>query len=264
MPSMDVNGISLNYRFDGPDDGPALVMSNSLMSNYTMWDPQIPMLTGAGFRVLRYDTRGHGGSSASPAPYTIDMLGADAVGLMDALSIERAHFCGLSLGGMTGQKVGTDYADRFQSLALCATAAHMAAGPGAWEERISGARAGGMATQIDGSVERWFTDAAHQTMPDQIAKVRDMMLGTSVEGYSGCCLAIGDMDQRESIRAITAPTIVIVGELDPGTPVSASELIHEHIAGSELVVIPDAKHFVNVEKADAFNDALLGHLNAHR
>lgn len=263
MPSKDINGIELNYRFDGPDTGPVLVMSNSLMSNYTMWDPQMPALIEAGFRALRYDTRGHGGSSASPAPYSIDMLSADPVALMDALDIPRAHFCGLSLGGMTGQKLGTSYPDRFASLALCATAAYIA-GPAMWEERIAGVRAGGIASAVDGSIERWFTDAAIETMPEAIAKTREMMLGTSVEGFCGCSMAIRDMDQRESIRDITAATIVVVGELDPGTPVSASELIHAHIPGSTLVVIPDAKHFVNVEKADAFNRALLSHLEAHR
>lgn len=263
MPSMDVNGITLNYRFDGPEDGPVLAMSNSLMSNYTMWDPQMLVLTEAGFRVLRYDTRGHGGSTASPAPYRIDLLGGDLVALLDALDIEWAHFCGLSLGGMVGQKLGADYPDRFRSLALCATAAYMPA-PGIWDERIAQVRAGGLAEAADGSIERWFTDDARQSMPEAVAKTRAMILETSVEGFCGCSAAIRDLDQRESLSGITAPTVIIVGELDPATPVSASQLIHERIAGSTLAIVPGAKHLVSVEQAGAFNRVLLGHLDAHR
>ena len=263
MPVADINGTQIHYRWDGPEQGPVLMLSNSLASNLHMWDAQMDALLGAGYRVLRYDSRGMGRSAAPTGPYTIEMLAEDAVALLDHLGLDRVKFCGLSKGGMVGQRLGVAHADRVECLVLCDTAASMAA-PGLWEERIEAARSGGMAAVVDATVERWFTPAGRERLAPQVSEVRDMILATPVEGFAGCCQAIAAMDQREDIRAITVPTLVIVGEDDPGTPVSAAELIHANITGSKLVVLPEAAHFANVEQADRFNGALLGFLASAR
>jgi 3-oxoadipate enol-lactonase len=232
------------------------MLSNSLASNLSMWDLQIPALVGAGFRVLRYDSRGHGQSAAPAGAYTMEMLAADAVGLLDALGVTQVHFCGLSKGGMVGQMLGTHHAGRLLSLVLCDTAAHLGP-PEIWDQRMAAAREKGMAGLVDAFIDRWFTKPGQWRLTAEVEKVRQMILATPVEGFCGCCRAIQAMDQRESIRAITTRTLVLVGEHDPGTPVSAAEFIHQRIAGSQLVVIKDAAHFVNVEQAEVFNAALL-------
>jgi 3-oxoadipate enol-lactonase len=258
----NVNHITLEYRFDGPRDGAVIVLSNSLASNYTMWDHQVPALTDAGFRVLRYDSRGHGGSGVTQGPYSLEMLVADVVALLDRLELERVHFMGCSKGGMVGQMLATAHASRVGALVLASTACHVSPAQ-TWDERIAAVRAGGMEAVADGTIDRWFTGAGQQRMPAEVARIRAMVAATPPEGFCACCAAIRDMDQRESIRAITAPTLVVVGEQDPGTPVSAAEAIHERIAGSRLVVIPDAAHFVNVERAEIFNATVLGFLAAN-
>ena len=263
MPTTEVNGTTLNYRFDGPEQGPVVMLSNSLASNLTMWDPQIEALTGAGFHVLRYDSRGHGQSAAPQGPYTMEMLAEDAVGLMDALELEKVRFCGLSKGGMVGQMLGAKHGDRLISLALCDTSAFMG-GPGAaaWDERINTVREKGMGSVADATIDRWFTKPGQQRLPEDVEKVRQMILTTPVEGFCACCEAIKVMDQRESIRAIITPTLVIVGEDDPGTTVEMAQQIQQSIAGSQLVILPEAAHFCNVEQAGGFNKALLGFLNS--
>ena len=260
MPHLDANGIGHHYRWDGPEDGPVVMLSNSLASNLSMWEPNVPALTGAGYRVLRYDSRGHGNTAAPDGPYTMELLAADALGLLDALGLERVHFCGLSKGGMIGQTLGASHGDRLRSLTLCDTAA---VSPLPWDERIASTRAGGMETVVDGTLERWITPEGRANMPEWVEKIRAMILSTPVEGYCGSIAAIRDMDQRESIRAITTPTHVIVGEEDFGTPVEAARLIHERIAGSKLTIVPKAAHLSNVDQPAVFNDALLGFLKSN-
>lgn len=263
MPTMDVNGTTLHYQFDGPEDGPLMMLSNSLASNLSMWDPQIAPLTGAGFRVLRYDSRGHGQSAAPVGPYTIEMLGEDAVGLMDALGLHKVHFCGLSKGGMVGQVLGSTNGGRLLSLSLCDTSAYMVGGgTAAWDERIATVREKGMAGVADATIDRWFTKPGQQRMPEEVEKIRQMVLNTPVEGFCACSEAIKAMDLRETIRGITTPTLVIVGEQDPGTTVEMAKEIQERIAGSKLVVLPEAAHFSNVEQAEGFNKALLRFLQS--
>ncbi len=263
MPTLTLNGIEFNYRIDGAKGGDPILLSNSLASNLEMWAPQMAALTGAGLRVIRYDSRGHGASGVSPGPYSIQTLAEDAVALLDALEVDRTHFCGLSKGGMVGQWLGTHYGDRLRSLTLCDTAAHMS-GPEVWRDRIALVREGGMTAVVDGTIERWFTPAGQSRLAAEVAKVREMVLSTPPEGFCACAEAIMAMDQRESIRGVTTATLVIVGEDDPGTPVSAAELIHDAIPGSQLVVLPQAAHFANVEQADAFNAAVLGFLEVRR
>ena len=263
MPHINVNGANLHYRFDGNEHDPVILLSNSLASNLHMWDPQIDALVEAGFRVLRYDSRGMGQSEVTAGPYTIEQLADDAFGLLEALEIGRVHYCGLSKGGMVGQMLGTRHAKRFKSLTLCDTAAYM--GPAEmWEERIAVAQANGMASTVTATLERWITPAGQARLPEAVAQIGEMISTTAVEGYAACCRAIASMDQRESIKAITIPTLVIVGEDDPGTPVSAAELIAERIPGARLCVLSEAAHLANIEQPEAFNQALLGFLATNR
>ena len=261
MPTVNVNDATLHYRFDGPENAPAILISNSLASNLAMWDHQIETLLGLGFRVLRYDSRGHGRSEATPGPYGLEMLAEDAVGLLDALGIERASFMGCSMGGMVGQMAGTKHGDRFEKLVLCSTSAYMGGGE-VWAARIEAVAKGGMAAVVDATIDRWFTRPGQERIPGDVARIREMILATPREGFIACAHAIAAMDQRESIRAIDRPTLVVVGEHDPGTPPSAAELIHGRIAGSKLVVLEDSAHFCNIEQAGAFNAALEEFLGA--
>ena len=260
MPIVDVNGIKLNYRFDGPEKGKVIMFSNSLSSDLTMWDYQIPRLSETGYRILRYDSRGHGISSAPPGPYSMEMLTSDVVALIDHLGIYRVHFCGLSLGGMVGQMLGALHGKRLLSLILCDTSSYMAQ-RGIWDERIALARRVGMEGLVDATIDRWFTKAGQEKLKVAIEHIREVILKTSVEGYCGSGLAIHAMDLRKIIKGISVRTLIMVGEQDQGTPVSMAEFIHQQIGSSVLKVIPNAAHFVNVEQADIFNNVLLGFLS---
>ena len=256
MPFAEVNGTTLHYRLDGPEQGPVMMLSNALASDLTMWEFQVPALVEAGFRVLRYDSRGHGHSAVPEGPYSIEMLTDDAVGLMDGLGLEKVHFCGLSKGGMIGQMLGSQYGDRLISLTLSSTAAYMAPKE-IWDERIETVRKDGMAVVVDATLDRWFTKAGQIHLASSVEKVRHIILNTPVEGFCACCAAIRDMDQRETIGAVFTPTLVMVGEYDSGTPVSAAEYIHQGITSSSLTIISNAAHFVHMEQSSMFNHALL-------
>lgn len=257
MPFIEVNGTTLYYHFDGPEQGSVVMLSNALASDLTMWEFQVPALVGAGYRVLRYDSRGHGHSAAPEGPYSIEMLTADAVGLMDALGLEKVHFCGLSKGGMIGQMLGSQYGNRLLSLVLSSTAAYIAPRE-IWDERIETVRKSGMAVVVDATIDRWFTKAGQTRLASSIENVRRVILNTPVQGFCACCAAIRDMDQRETLRTVLTRTLVMVGEHDSGTPVSAAEHIHQGITSSELMIISDAAHFVHMEQSSIFNHALLG------
>jgi len=259
MSMVGVNGIKLHCRFDGPEAGAVVMLSNSLASDLHMWDHQVPALAGAGYRVLRYDSRGHGLSDVPAGPYTFEMLTADAVGLMDAFGLAKVHFCGLSMGGMVGQMLGAKHGDRLLSLVLSSTAARMP-DTAVLEERSEAVRAGGMAVWADAAIDRWFTKAGQKHLRTDVERVRRTILHTAVEGFCASSAALCTMDQRESIHAVKAPTLILVGEEDPGTPPASSRFIHERIASSTLRIIPGAAHFVNVEQARVFNDALLDFL----
>ena len=263
MPTLKRGDARLNYVLEGVAGAPIVMLSNSLSSRLSMWEGQVPALLAAGFRVLRYDTRGHGQSSAPAGPYSIAMLADDALAVMDAAQAERVHFCGLSLGGMTGQWLGTHHAARLHTLTLCATAAYIGP-PTVWAERIALVEQGGMAAVAEATVNRWFTAHGQQRLPNAIADIRTGILATPTAGYIGCGHAIMAMDQRESITAIRTPTHVMVGADDPSTPVSASEFLQQQIPGAALTVIPDSMHLFNVEQAAAFNAALLSFLHPYR
>jgi 3-oxoadipate enol-lactonase len=260
MPHAKANDIEIYYELSGPAGAPVVMLSNSLGTRLEMWDPQMPALT-EGYRVLRYDSRGHGRSDAPPGPYSIAMLGEDARALLDALGIAAVHFCGLSKGGMVGQWLGTHHGGRLASLTLCATAARL--GPAElWNQRIEQSARDGMASLVDGVTERWFTAGYRATPRPEIEQVRAMILATSPQGYGGCCAAIRDMDQSEAIGAIRTPTLIVAGADDPATTVEVMRDLHERIPGSRFVQIPQAAHLVNIEQAGRFNRALTSFLAA--
>jgi 3-oxoadipate enol-lactonase len=261
MPKIEANGIRLHYELAGPANAPVVMLSNSLGTRLEMWDPQAHALAER-YRVLRYDSRGHGRSDAPNGPYTIDVLADDALGLLDALGIERAHFCGLSKGGMVGQVLGARHGERLISLALCATAAHMPQRE-VWDERIRVATEQGMPALADGVIGRWFTEAFLREPSIVVDRVRQMILDTPPQGYAACCAAIRDMDLRHLITGIRVPTLVIVGEDDPATPPEKAREIQSLIPGAQLEVIPDAAHLLNIEQDVAFDAALTSLLDRH-
>lgn len=251
---MERAGGSLHYRIDGNEQAPWLMLSNSLGTDLGMWEPQMVELQKH-FRVLRYDTRGHGRSALPPSPCTMGELAQDVVDLLDHVGIAQTHFCGLSLGGMTGMALAQRFPERVARLALCNTSAYM--GPAsAWNTRIALVREGGTAAVTEAVIGRWFTPGFQAAAPGKIAVVRKMLLNTSATGYAACCAAIRDMDQRESIKAIGNATLVIVGTHDPATPPQDGKLIAENIAGAKLVEL-DAAHLSNWEQADTFTRDLV-------
>lgn len=262
--TLEANGIRINYRLDPRADGdpnaPVTMLSNSLLSSYPMWDDQIDVLT-RDFQVLRYDTRGHGGTDAPEGPYSIELFVADVIGLLDALEIEKVHFVGLSMGGFIAQLMGVRHPDRVVSLSLCDTACVM---PPAdlWNDRIATAETEGVEGLIKGTLERWFTEPFRNTNTGAVDKIRNMIRATGVQGYVNCAKAIRDMDQCHLLGEIDKPTNIIVGADDPACPVAAAETLHAGIAGSKLVVLDNAAHLPNIEQKDAFNSALTDFLKA--
>ena len=254
------NNIQINYELSGKKGAPVVVLSHSLACSLVTWNPQMDALNPY-FQVLRYDMRGHGHSEAPPGPYTLELLAEDVVGLLDALEIDRVHFTGLSVGGMIGQSLALNHAKRLRSLALCDTSSIVPqeAQP-IWDERIERTRAKGMESQVNETMERWFTPAFLKQNPPMVGLIRKQILATPVAGYLGCAEAIRRLNYLNRLAQIKLPTLIMVGEDDPGTPVSASQAMHERIPNSKLVILPSARHLSNVEQAEAFNAALLAFL----
>ena len=259
---INANGIRINYELTGKEDAPVVVLSHSLASSMVMWNPQLEVLEPH-FRVLRCDMRGHGDSAATEGAYTLDLLAADVIGLLDALKIDRAHFVGLSIGGMIGQCLGLNYPGRFMSLTLCDTSPILPdeARP-LFQERMDLAQKEGMQALVEGTLERWFTPPYRAQNPPEIGLIRNQVLATSITGFNGCSAAIMGLNYLDRLAEIKLPTLIMVGEDDPGTPVEASEAIHGLIPNSKLVVLPAAAHLSNIEQSEAFNSHLLGFLQA--
>jgi 3-oxoadipate enol-lactonase len=251
---VDVRGSRVHYRFDGPTDAPVVIFSNSLGTNLKMWDPQIPALTRQ-FRVLRYDTRGHGLTQVTPGPYTIEGLGLDVVSLLDALGIAQANYCGLSMGGMIGIWLGIHAAERFRAIAICNTAARVGSTE-LWNTRIAGVRDNGMTLLAPATIQRWYTSAFIARAPDVIESTQRMLLETSPQGYIAGCEAIRDGDFRDQLDAVKSRTLVISGTHDPITTPIDGRFLAEHIAGAQYVEL-NAAHLSNVEASAHFSDALL-------
>ncbi len=246
-------GARLACRADGDPSHPVVILSNSLASDHRMWDWQMPVLV-PGFRVIRYDTRGHGASDVPEGPYSIELLARDCLAVLDHFGGGKAHFVGLSLGGMTGQWLGAEAGERFLSLTLCDTAFTMPRD--VWDQRIRQVREDGFASLVDATVERWFTPPFKERAPAEIERVREMVAGTPDAGYLGCASAIRDMSLEPLLARIALPTRIIVGEQDGSTPPAAAEKLHRAIAGSDLKVVPEAAHLSNIEQPEIFNQAL--------
>ena len=251
-----VNDIDVHYTLDGPTGAPVVTFSHSLATDLSMWDRQAAALA-ARYRVLRYDTRGHGGTDAPAGAYTLEQLAADARGLLKALGIARTHWVGLSMGGMIGQMLAVTTPELLQSLTLCDTSCRV---PGEakplWDERITVAETKGMEPHVEPTASRWFTPKFIESRPDVVNPVRDMIRRTSPRGYVGCCHAIRALDLTDRLAAVRLPTLVIVGAQDVGTPLAASQTIHGQIKGSELVILDPASHLSNLEQPEAFTQAL--------
>ncbi|MGL4729819.1 MAG: 3-oxoadipate enol-lactonase [Bosea sp. (in: a-proteobacteria)] len=254
MPTTTINREEFHTQIDGKEGLPWLVISNSLGTNMEMWRPQMADFSRH-FRVLRYDARGHGQSVAPDRPYSIAELGRDAIALMDAHGIEKAHWLGLSKGGMTGMWVASHHPERFNRIVLANTAAVMGP-PDLWNGRIRTVREKGMAAIVQATLERWFTKRFLETASPMIPLVSHMIEATPALGYAGCCAAIRDMDQREAIRGIVLPTLVIAGLHDHATSWTAGKDIHERIKGSQLVSL-DAAHLSNIERPEEFTHAVV-------
>lgn len=248
--------LRLNVLDEGPRDAPVVVMSHSLAASVEMWEPQAAALRDE-FRVVRYDTRGHGASDAPDGAYSLTTLCADVIAVLDALAIERAHFVGLSLGGMTAMGLALEHRARIASItAACCTAQTPEAGVALWDERIATARAQGMTALVEATLARWFTSAMLDTRATEIAAVRRMILNTPVTGYIGCCEALKGLAYRDRLQSLDVPALFIAGREDAAVPLAAMQDMHARVAGSRYVELPGA-HLANLECAAAFNAALL-------
>jgi len=251
--------VELHHTIEGPDDGPVLLLGNSLGSTMAMWDPQIPGLAER-WRVVRFDNRGHGGSPVPDGEYALDDLGGDVVALLDRLGLERVSYCGLSLGGMVGMWLGIHAPQRIDRLVLCCTSAYLAA-QHSWTERIETVLGAGSTEPIaDAGVGRWLTEGYRAAHPDETAALRAMLVATPAVGYAGCCAAIRDMDLRLDLAQVAAPTLVISGADDPATPPDHGQLIADGIEGARFEVVGPAAHFANVEQPDTVTRLIADHL----
>jgi 3-oxoadipate enol-lactonase len=254
--------VRLAASMEGTPGAPVLVLGNSIGTTRAVWDPQAAALR-AHFRLLRFEYRGHGRSPAPGGPYSIGDLAGDVLALLDAYGVERALYCGISLGGMIGIWLAAHAPERIAALGLCCTSAFL---PPAsmWSDRAALVRSSGMGPVADQAAGRWFTPAFRHRDPSAVAVIVDAMRGVDPAGYAGCCEAIGAMDQRDSLGVIAAPTLVIAGAEDPATPPSHAALIASGISGCRLTVIRGASHLANVSAPGEVTAALLGHLLATR
>lgn len=253
MPMLKVRGEDFHIRIDGDEGAPVLLLSNSLGTNLSMWDPQIPEWSKH-FRVLRYDSRGHGRSPAPDEPYSIAMLADDALAILDTLGIDKAHWCGLSKGGMVGQWLATHHGERLGRVVLANTAARMGP-PELWDGRIRTVRTQGMSVLVQPTLERWFTPEFREEAKETVAEVSEMLATTPPLGYANCCGAIRDMDQRETIRAVRNPVLVVIGQRDPATPPATGHEIADAIPGAQRIEL-SAAHLSNLEQPGAFGRAV--------
>jgi 3-oxoadipate enol-lactonase len=249
--------MTVHHIATGPHAAPVLVLSNSLGATLEMWDPQVRAL-GAGFRLVRYDTRGHGLSATPPGQYSIDDVGRDVIELLDRLDVERAHIAGISLGGMTAMWLAINAPQRVDRLVLLSTSAKL--GPAQmWADRAATVRESGTEALVDATMERWLTEsyrAQHSIEP-----LREMFQGVDDEGYASCCSVIEHMDLTPGLPSITAPTLIIAGAQDPATPPDPhAELLKARIPGARLEVLDPGAHLVNVEQPAAVTSLILEHL----
>lgn len=256
---LSANGIDINYEIEG--EGPVVTFSHSLACNLSMWDEQVRALKGR-YRVLRFDTRGHGQTGAPAGAYGLEQLADDLKGLLDGLGIPATHFVGLSMGGMIGQVFALKHPVMVQSLVLCdTTSRYPAAAAPIWEERIKAVGAKGMEPMVAPTLERWFTAPFRARRRDLMDRVGAMIRNTPAPGYIGCCHAIPKINVTERLKGVRCPALVIVGEEDPGTPVDMAREIHAALPAAELAILSRASHLSNLEQPDEFNRVLAGFLD---
>jgi 3-oxoadipate enol-lactonase len=252
MPFIDVGELKTHYALTGNRE-PVLILSNSLGTDFSMWDPQMAEL-GQRFRVLRYDTRGHGKSSVTSGDYTIEQLGRDVLGLLDSLHLDRVHFCGISMGGVIGIWLGIHAPNRLLRLVISNTAARIGTKE-VWNARIATVRKDGMKSVATTVVERWFTPGFRASYPEKVTALREMLERAPAEGYAACCAAIRDMDQRAMVAQIDIPTLVIYGGSDSVIPLADTHFLANQIRGAAEVELA-AAHLSNVEQAEVFTEAV--------
>ena len=253
MPKFTSNDAEINYQTFGDASNPAIVFSNSLGTKYSMWQAQIEHFQKNHF-VICYDTRGHGQSSAPQGPYTIDQLGQDVVNLLDHLNIQKADFCGISMGGVTGQWLAIHHSARFNHVIVCNTAAKIGQEQ-AWLDRAKLVREQGLKPIAETAALRWFTERFIQSQSTIVESMSNDLAAGSAEGYASCCEALAKADLREDLKNISVPVLVIAGQQDPVTTVADGQFMVDRIANAELFEI-DASHISNVEKPQEFNQAL--------
>ena len=259
MAFLKLNDAQLFYQWDGPENAPVVVFSNSLGTTHRMWDPQLDAFTRH-FRLLRYDGRGHGQSSATPGPYTIEQLAGDVVQLLDALKLERVYFCGLSMGGMIGMFLGAAHPSRLHKIVLCNTAAKIGT-PDVWNARITAVQAGGMKAVAGAVIDRWLTAAYRAAHPGETAQVLSMLEGCDPAGYAASCSAVRDADFRQKLGGVHVATQVIAGTHDPATPPADGRALSELIRGAQYTELP-AAHLSNIEAREEFNREVLAFLKS--
>jgi 3-oxoadipate enol-lactonase len=251
MKEADINGITVRYKIEG--DGPWVMLSHSLTCDLTMWDELAAALAPT-FTVLRYDTRGHGGSSAPAEDYSFAQLADDVLGLLDVLDVASTHFVGLSMGGMIGQHLALAAPQRLDRLVIASSTSHIPPASSAlWDERIATVRAQGCAGMVDSTLGRWFTPGFRAARPDVMARIGKLITDTPTAGYIGCAAAIRALDITAQISAIVTPTLVVAGADDPGTPPAMSEVIASTIPGARLEIIPSASHLSCIEQPVVFH-----------
>jgi len=252
---VEVGNARLAYRLDGPPTAPTLVFSNSLGLDWDMWQPQVNAF-GQQFRLLRYDSRGHGRSTISPGPYTIEMLGRDLVAILDAAEVERAYVCGISLGGMVAQWLTAHHPERVVRAVFANTGACIGTSA-SWEDRIARVRSGGMSAIREPVMSRFFSTPFRVRHPEVDNRISAMLSAINPDGYIATCQALRDADIRGSVGRIHTPTLIMTGALDESTPIALSQELHAAIPGSELMIIPDCAHLSNLEAADTVNEQAL-------
>ncbi|WP_312074676.1 3-oxoadipate enol-lactonase [Acinetobacter variabilis] len=253
MPTFTSNDAQINYQTFGDANKPALIFSNSLGTKYSMWQPQIEHFQQDHY-VICYDTRGHGASSAPQGPYSLEQLGQDVVNLLDHLNIAKAAFCGISMGGLTGQWLAIHKPERFSQVIVCNTAAKIGQEQ-AWQDRAALVCEQGLAPIAATAASRWFTDPFIQSNPAVVAELSNDLGAGSPEGYANCCEALAKADVREQLSSIQIPVLIIAGQQDPVTTAADGQFMQQRIANSQLFEI-NASHISNIEQPEAFNQAV--------
>lgn len=259
MPFSNSNLAQIHHALEGPADNPVLILSNSLGTDFSMWDPQIPEWTKL-FRVLRYDTRGHGKSSVTPGPYSAEQLANDVLALADSLELDRFHFCGLSMGGMTGMWLAAHAPERLRKLIVSSAAAKFG-DLQTWNTRIDAVRKNGMKPVAAAAIERWFTPSFRAQNPSAVGKIQKVLEAVNPEGYISNCAAVRDFDFRGQLDKITAPTLVVSGTHDPSTTPDDGRFLANGISGARYVELNGA-HLVNIEDRERFTGEVSGFLNS--